>query len=115
MNLRHLTRLMALGALVLLLLGSSGCKSKPSTIKWDQRVGFYTYEMAVDEFGRPATQAKLGDDTLVCQWLIRNRSSKTYKILYGSWMDDGHEQMDEFLTLSFGTEGKLRAWKTVYK
>jgi len=103
----------SLACLTLLFVG--GCKSKPSTVQWDNRVGLYTYDMAVDEFGSPNNEAVLGDGTQLCQWLIRRRSSSTYKILYGSWLDDGEEKMDEFLTLSFDSKGVLRGWKTVYK
>ena len=54
--------------LPLLTLFLAGCVTTPK-IDWQARVGTYTYDQAVIEFGPPDKKAKLSDGTTVGEWL----------------------------------------------
>lgn len=95
----------------------TGCASK-SRIDWNSRVGKYTYDQAVIEMGPPDKSAKLSDGTVVTQWLSRRGSSfRTYHLWYGGWIDshEGPPSPDQFLTLTFDPESRLKEWKWIYK
>ena len=54
----------------LLAIGLAGCVTAPR-INWAARVGNYTYDQAVTEFGPPDKTAKLSDGTTVAEWQER--------------------------------------------
>lgn len=56
--------------LPLLALALAGCATTPK-IDWQTRVGSYTYDQAITEFGPPDKAAKLSDGTTVAEWLER--------------------------------------------
>lgn len=45
----------------------AGCATAPK-INWQARVGSYTYDQAVTDFGPPDKSAKLSDGAVVAQW-----------------------------------------------
>lgn len=102
-----------LAGIVWLLLGA-GCKS-PDSVNWDRRVGIFTYADAVAELGEPVQKATLSDGTTLGQWIARKKATRTHKILYGGWIEDEADSLDQLLTLSFDKSNVLRAWKMVYK
>ena len=94
-----------------------GCATR-SKIDWNSRVGKYTYDQAVIEMGPPDRSAKLSDGTVVTQWLTRRGYSfRTYHFWYGGWMNsqDSPPSPDQFLTLTFDPESRLKEWKWIYK
>src|SRR6185436_1467369 len=113
---------------VLLALGwfASGCAHQPQ-IDWNTRVGNYTFDQAVLELGPPDKSAKLGDDTLVAEWMtLRGRSGAMRVTGVGGgwgryhgpssfWIIDEPPMPDRFLRLTFGPDGKLSGWKRVYR
>jgi len=107
----------------LLALALAGCATTPK-INWASRVGTYTYDQAVLDFGPPDRYAKLSDGTVVAEWLTRRGYAHSYTTLgYGGWFGcwpyyptyiDTYSP-DHFLRLTFDAEGKLKGWKKFYK
>ena len=54
--------------LPLLALFLAGCATTPK-IDWKARVGTYTYDQSVTDFGPPDKMAKLSDGSTVGEWL----------------------------------------------
>ena len=113
---RALFNVALLGLVVLLV----GCATR--RIDWAGRVGTYTYDQAVLEFGPPDKQAKLGDGTVIAEWLTRRGYRHGYTTLgygyypycyYGPFFPTyiESETPDYFLRLTFDAAGKLKAWK----
>lgn len=115
---------MLLGAGLLL----AGCAT-PS-IDWNSRIGIYTYDQAVIDLGPPDKSAKLQDETVVAEWLTRRGYSYSYSPFaysYSPWYGPYYgpafypsyyynsSSPDYFLRLIFGPDGRLRAWKNLYK
>ena len=91
----------------------TGCQTTPP-INWDSRVGNYTYDQAVKDFGPPDRQAKLSDGQTVAKWITRSpNSGGSYNVgmgYYGTGQRFGSSFPDSVLQLTFGTDGKLTAW-----
>lgn len=109
-----------LRSLVIILAGIflvGGCAT--SKINWDSRVGNYTFDQAVAEFGPPDRSAKLSDGKTVSEWLLFRGGSGGYAHfspgLGGYWFQDGPQMPDRFLRLSFSPEGRLESWKKISK
>jgi hypothetical protein len=100
----------------------TGCKSTPP-FDWNSRVGTYTFDQAVTEFGPPDKQAKLSDGKMVAEW-ITHRSGRTgfgvgtgfytggVGIGVGQSVGSGHP--DRVMKLTFGTDNKLASWSKNY-
>jgi hypothetical protein len=107
-------------AMGLLLAGLlAGCATQK--IDWAARVGHFTFDQAVLQFGPPDKQAKLSDGVLVAEWLTSRGYSQTYAGYgygYPRWyygpMYPGYVETyspDYFLRLIFGPDGQLQSWK----
>src|SRR5205809_4479055 len=107
--------------LVLLLLLSVGCAT--AKIDWNSRIGNYTYDQAVAELGPPDKFAKLTDGTIVAEWMTRRGySGGSAGIMYGHpyYYHPWHyyyepPSPDYFIRLTFGSDGKLQAYKPVVR
>jgi hypothetical protein len=95
----------------------AGCATKPAT-DWNTRVGHYTYNEALTDFGMPNRQARLIDGKVQSSWFIqapvtpRVNSGMSY---YGSQgfaagQTPGAGLNAEMLQLTFDTNGVLSAW-----
>jgi hypothetical protein len=110
---------MALAFLASLLF--AGCVTQ--TVDWQARVGQYTRDQAVTDLGPPDKSAKLSDGTVVDEWLTQSSrvivAPEPYFLGRGGYFGPetpGYTETyvpDYFLRLTFGPDGKLRAWKTV--
>ncbi len=95
----------------------AGCAT--NKIDWAARVGTYTLDQAVLDFGPPDKQAKLTDGATVSEWLTRRGSNYLYGSparfpYYGYSGFSTYVETsapDSFLRLTFDPEGKLKAWK----
>ena len=100
----------------------TGCKTPPP-VNLDSRVGHYTYDQAISEFGLPNRQSKLSDGKVVSKWFIqppvgpRFNSGMSY---YGSNHGFGAGQAigsglnSQMLQLIFDPNGTLTAWSKNY-
>lgn len=94
-----------------------GCATQK--IDWAARVGNYTFDQAVGEFGPPDKQARLQDGTLVAEWLTSHGYAFAYPAWgsYPGWCGPfapayiNTYAPDYLLRLTFGPDGKLKASK----
>ena len=108
--------------LALLALGLAGCVTTPQ-IDWRARIGNYTYDQAVMELGPPDKSATLTDGTIVADWLTRHAqvvsAPEPYLLPPGCYFGPLTPMHSEtwvparYLRLTFGADGKLKAWKEV--
>lgn len=117
----------ASAALVLLTLLLAGCASRPA-IDWSSRIGSYTYDQAVMDYGPPDKSAVLSDHTRVAEWLTGRGS---YHSVGPTWGYYGHPYRrygyhpgyafesahivrtpDRHLRLIFDPSGNLQSWQT---
>ena len=101
----------------------AGCATEPK-INWQARIGIYTYDQAVKDFGPPDKFAKLSDGTTVSEWLLRRgeivQTPEPYFYPPGYFGPIGPAYSQSyfparFLRLTFGADGKLLAEKEFSK
>jgi hypothetical protein len=101
----------------------AGCATMPK-INWQARIGNYTYDQAVVEFGPPDKSAKLTDGTTVAEWLLQRgeviETPGPYFYSPGYFGPPGPAYSRtyfpaRFLRLTFGANGKLLAEKEFSK
>lgn len=109
----------------LCLLGfASGCAT--NKIDWAARVGNYSFDQAVVEFGPPDKDAKLTDGTVVAEWLMRRGYRQVVATggyyHHSPWHHDPYPATyletgspDYYLRLTFGAGGTLKSWKNLTK
>ncbi len=98
------------------------CKSTPP-VDWSSRVGTYTYDQAVTDFGPPDKQAKLDDGKTVAEWITHRSGGSGLSFGTGFFSGGGGSGMgvgvgqsigtgsgDKVLKLTFGSDNKLAAW-----
>jgi len=101
-------------AAVVMLL--AGCVTH--RIDWNARVGSYTFDQAVTEFGPPDKQAKLSDGKVVAEWVTRYSSAGTVAVgtgFYGypggvGFVQTTPSYYESKLRLTFATNSVLAAW-----
>ena len=122
---KTLRSLAAVAAVVCASLLLAGCATH--RIDWSARVGVYTMDQAIADFGPPDKQARLADGTIVAEWLTERGYHYTYVSgpyyyhhwrgfcgpVYPSYWDS--YSPDYFLRLTFGPDGKLKTWKRFSK
>jgi len=94
----------------------AGCATH--RIDWNARVGSYTFDQAVTDFGPPDKQAKLSNGKLVAEWITRYSNGGTVAIgtgFYGYPGSVGFVQTtpsyyESKLRLTFNTDNTLAAW-----
>ena len=112
----------AWGGLILWLL-FAGCTTP--RIDWNSRIGIYSYDQAVLDLGPPDKYARLQDGTVVAEWLTRRGYARVYAPFAYGYYPYGYYPYypsytesyspDAYLRLTFGPDGRLRAWRDVYK
>ena len=109
--------------LILPLLFLMGCSTTPK-IDWAGRIGIYTLDQAILDFGPPDREARLTDGTVVAEWLTgrgwqRGYAAPNLGYPYGMWPPypayfESYTP-DRFLRLVFGPDGRLKDWRSFYK
>jgi hypothetical protein len=105
---------------LIFVLVATGCATA-SKINWDARVGSYTYDQAVLDFGPPMKFATLTDGTKVAEWQTQ-RGYATVDYLphhvhhhrycfTTCYTPVVSRRPDVFLRLTFDPAGRLSAWK----
>jgi hypothetical protein len=108
----------------------AGCATTPK-VDWTTRIGTYSYDQAVMDYGPPDKQAKLDNGVVVAEWLTRRGYSYAYPPYpfpsysyyhwyYGPWYQhpfymDTYNAPDSFLRMVFTAEGKLASYKKFYR
>ena len=97
----------------------AGCVTQK--IDWASRVGNYTYDQAVMEFGPPDKSAKLSDGTTIAEWLVRRGqvvvAPEPYFAPPGCYFGPLTPMYSEtyfparFLRLAFDANSRLKTWK----
>jgi hypothetical protein len=105
-------------ACLCLSLWLAGCATQ--RVDWAARVGHYTYDQAVAEMGPPDREAKVGDGSIVAEWLLYRGTTYVYGTPgpYGPYYGGSvttQTAPSSFIRLTFGPNGQLAAWKKVYK
>jgi hypothetical protein len=112
---------MSLAILFLAVAFMAGCKT-PTSVDWNSRVGSYTFDQAVADYGSPGKQTKLSDGKTVDQWITLHGSNglsmgggfnnNNYGMGAGQTMAQSYK--DHVLELTFGPDGKLVSWAKNY-
>jgi hypothetical protein len=107
--------------LAMLLL--TGCVTEK--IDWSARIGQYTQDQAITDFGPPDKTAKLSDGTIVDEWLTEHShvlaAPEPYFLPAGSYFGPDTPTYTEvyapdyYLRLTFSPDGRLKAWKRFTK
>ena len=87
-------------------------------VDWQGRVGNYSYDQAVLEFGPPDKEATLQDGTRVSEWLTaRGRSHGGFATYMGRGMVHVSNDLspDYYLRLTFDPSGKLQSFRKYAK
>lgn len=108
----------------------AGCTTRPK-IDWNGRVGSYTYDQAVIDYGPPDKTAQLSDRSTVAEWLTRKGNYRVdgygygyhgyYGRPYGYYPGyvagpyDVSRTPDRFLRLIFDPEGRLTGYNEFSK
>jgi hypothetical protein len=93
----------------------AGCATEPK-IDWAARLGNYTYDHAVLDFGPPDKVVKLDNGVIVAYWITRQGFAYTavgapvYGAYPGRLIVPGYTPTF-YLRLTFGADGRLAEWK----
>lgn len=99
-------------------LAVAGCATQ--RINWQARVGNYTYDQAVREFGPPDRRDKLTDGTLIADWTVREGHNIIVPQPYLAPPDGLGPAMPAYsstyvpsyyMRLTFGPDGQLTDYK----
>jgi hypothetical protein len=108
---------MRLFLLALVAVVFAGCVTP--RINWDARIGTYTYDQAVLDFGPPDKQARLTDGRRVAEWISRYSNGSSTIITSGGWgypggggyiQTIGPQYYESKLRLTFTTNNILSEW-----
>jgi hypothetical protein len=95
----------------------AGCAT--NKVDWNARIGHYTFDQAVTEFGPPDKQARLSDGRNVAEWVTRHYPASSLAVgtgFYGYPGGVGYVQTvgpnayETRLRLTFNTNNILDAW-----
>jgi hypothetical protein len=110
---------------VLAALAVAGCATE--RIDWAARVGHYTYNQAVNDFGPPDKSARLTDGTTVAEWMTERGEIIVapegpyfvgpHRYFGPAFVPDYSETYfpGRYLRLTFGADGTLTAEKELAK
>jgi hypothetical protein len=98
-----------------------GCATTKQ-VDWTSRVGNYTYDQAMAEFGSPTMQSQTNDGIVVAKWVTQpyaGTSLNTGMSYYGSTglaagQNTGPGYKARVLQLTFGANGVLINWSKNY-
>jgi len=120
MNPRSIPHILAALAVAFAL---AGCASR-SRIQWGERIGSFTYDDAIKEYGPPDRKETTSDGVLVAEWTLHRGQVYSYPSAGAGWGwrsrwgwpgTDVHSTPDQMLRLQFGPDARLRVWKEFYR
>jgi len=95
----------------------AGCATH--RIDWNGRVGHYTLDQAIVDFGPPDKQARLSDGKLVAEWITRHSSGSSVMVGtgfysrhtgFGMMQSTGPSYYEDKLRLTFTPDNVLAGW-----
>lgn len=107
-----------LGLAVLLL---AGCATQ-NKADWESRLGNYTYDQAVTEYGPPDKTEVLTDGSRVADWFLKNSGGFSVSVGLASFGSNtavgtgttvGNVGGRPVRRLTFGTDGKLQSAREI--
>jgi hypothetical protein len=94
----------------------AGCAT-PAPINWDSRIGTYTYDQAVKDYGPPDRQATLTDGRKAAEWYLSYGENVAPVFSAGPGYESGigvlqtgQQYFEINLHLTFTTNNTLAAW-----
>ena len=102
----------------------AGCATS-GRVDWPSRIGNYTYDESVKEYGPPLRKETTTDGTQVVEWLLQK--GQVYSTpaagfgmgYWGRWgwggTVNGNSTPDLYRQRQFGPDGRLRTWKRLHK
>ena len=103
-----------------------GCATHPKVdpnINWNGRIGSYSYDQARAELGQPDMVAGLSDGSQTAEWITKQSPQMSYGVglntgVFGRNSGGGvgvgttvsPPPHGEYLSLTFGPDGKLKQW-----
>jgi hypothetical protein len=106
-----------LAILLLALAGITGAGCVTQDKKWNQRVGHFTYQQAVNELGQPATRETLADGRVSVEWVSRYNTSATSPEMDSNFYEHAASFAhtddatgESRLNLIFSTNNILNSW-----
>ena len=109
---------LVLAGVALFVLFLTGCRSTPK-VDWNSRVGSYSYDQAVGEFGVPDKTATLSDGRTIAEWITGHTGGGAFSFGIGSYGSHtgvgvgqtiGTSGRTRGLRLTFDANGTLTAW-----
>lgn len=100
----------------------TGCATTKK-IDWNSRIGNYTFDQAVVDFGPPDKQQRLTDGKNVVEWITRRSQGGSVSVGTGFFSgpagvgivnSTGPTYYEQKLRLTFDTNGLLSAWSKKY-
>jgi len=98
----------------------AGCASPKPSINWNSRVGHYTYQQALMEFGQPDRQTQLVDGKTEYRWFAEphvppvNSGMANYGNTGFTANQNTGPDYSRYLQLTFGPNGVLTDWSKNY-
>ena len=107
-----------LAAVFFTLAFITGCATAPP-VDWNSRVGHYTYAQAVNELGPPNRQSHLSNGATASKWFLQPSAPTA---MPNNGMNNGFGVgpninvglNNQYLQLTFDTNGVLTAWSKDY-
>ena len=109
------------------VLVAAGCATRPA-VDWSSRVGIYTYDDAVIEYGPPDKIATLSDSSIVAEWILRRGGYQVHDYGIGGpwrpyrpgpWYGWGGGYVtalpDWSLRLVFDPDQRLKSWERIVR
>ncbi len=106
--------LLGLGVMIL-----AGCASTPKP-DWNQRVGHFSFEQAVQELGPPVASTPLPDGTRVAEWFLKPGPRISFGLGTGAGGPHGGVSVGQsvalptpgqYLRLVFSPDSQLQRWE----
>lgn len=102
----------------------AGCATTPK-VNWSNRVGTYTYPQALAELGQPEESTVSDEGTRIATWVLQQGMPGGVEyprpVVHGAsgFTQQGIPRLrptvlGQYLTLTFGSDGKLSSWKEDY-
>lgn len=109
-------------SILFLALFIAGCATQ--RVNWQMRVGNYTYDDAVREYGPPDKHEQLSDGTIVADWVVREGHNVVAPQPYLMGPNNMGPAMPAYsssyvptyyMRLTFGADQRLQEYKNYYR